>query len=211
VAKGTEAETQDASSKVTVPYTSNRSYEDYDEIVRKSREYIIAGDIIQVVPSQRLARPTEAAPLDLYRALRGSNPSPYMFFLELDDFHIIGASPELLVRVEDGLMLNFPLAGTRPRVKTPEQDAALAEELLNNEKERAEHIMLVDLGRNDVGRVCIPGSVEVTDLMRIVRYSHVMHLESEVHGQLRPDRPALLPPGGHLVRRAQSPCDGDYL
>jgi anthranilate synthase component 1 len=188
VAKGTEAETQDASSKVTVPYTSNRSYEDYDEIVRKSREYIIAGDIIQVVPSQRLARPTEAAPLDLYRALRGSNPSPYMFFLELDDFHIIGASPELLVRVEDGLMLNFPLAGTRPRGKTPEQDAALAEELLNNEKERAEHIMLVDLGRNDVGRVCIPGSVEVTDLMRIVRYSHVMHLESEVHGQLRPDR-----------------------
>jgi anthranilate synthase component 1 len=188
VAKGTEAETQDASSKVTVPYTSNRSYEDYDEIVRKSREYIIAGDIIQVVPSQRLARPTEAAPLDLYRALRGSNPSPYMFFLELDDFHIIGASPELLVRVEDGLMLNFPLAGTRPRGKTPEQDEALAEELLNNEKERAEHIMLVDLGRNDVGRVCIPGSVEVTDLMRIVRYSHVMHLESEVHGQLRPDR-----------------------
>ena len=183
-----KADPSTSSGRAGLSYTSNRSYEDYDEIVRKSREYIIAGDIIQVVPSQRLARPTEAAPLDLYRALRGSNPSPYMFFLELDDFHIIGASPELLVRVEDGLVLNFPLAGTRPRGKTPEQDEALAEELLNNEKERAEHIMLVDLGRNDVGRVSIPGSVEVTDLMRIVRYSHVMHLESEVHGQLRPDR-----------------------
>ena len=187
-AGGTRAEAQVAESNVTVPYTSNRSYEDYDEIVRKSREYIIAGDIIQVVPSQRLARPTEAESLDLYRALRGSNPSPYMFFLVLDDFHIIGASPELLVRVEDGLVLNFPLAGTRPRGKTPEEDEALAEELRNNEKEKAEHIMLVDLGRNDVGRVSIPGTVEVTDLMRIVKYSHVMHLESEIHGQLRPDR-----------------------
>ncbi len=177
-----------SSGRTEVSYTSNRTYEEYDEIVRKSREYIIAGDIIQVVPSQRLARPTEASPLDLYRALRGSNPSPYMFFLELDDFHIIGASPELLVRVEEGLVLNFPLAGTRPRGKTPEQDEALAEELKNNEKEKAEHIMLVDLGRNDVGRVSIPGSVEVTDLMRIVKYSHVMHLESEIHGQLRPDR-----------------------
>ena len=169
-------------------YSSNRSYEEYDEIVRRSREYIIAGDIIQVVPSQRLERPTDAAPLDLYRALRGANPSPYMFLLNLDDFQIIGASPELLVRVEDGLVLNFPLAGTRRRGHTPEEDEALAEELRTNEKERAEHIMLVDLGRNDVGRVSIPGSVEVTDLMRVVRYSHVMHLESEVHGQLRPDR-----------------------
>ncbi|MEE2656279.1 MAG: anthranilate synthase component I [Chloroflexota bacterium] len=184
----TEVETKGEETTVAESYTSNRSYEDYCEIVRKSREYIIAGDIIQVVPSQRLARPTEAEPLDLYRALRGSNPSPYMFFLELDDFHIIGASPELLVRVEDGLVLNFPLAGTRPRGKTPEQDEEMAKELLSNEKERAEHIMLVDLGRNDVGRVSIPGSVEVTDLMRIVKYSHVMHLESEVHGRLRPDR-----------------------
>ena len=169
-------------------YTSNRSYEEYDEIVRQSREYIIAGDIIQVVPSQRLERPTEAAPLDLYRALRATNPSPYMYHLQLDDFHIIGASPELLVRVEDGLVWNFPLAGTRRRGHTPEEDDALAEELRNNEKERAEHIMLVDLGRNDVGRVSIPGTVEVTDLMRIVKYSHVMHLESEVQGRLRPDR-----------------------
>ena len=184
----TALESQRQATRVKESYTSNRSFEDYDDIVRKSREYIIAGDIIQVVPSQRLARPTKAEPLDLYRALRGSNPSPYMFFLELDDFHIIGASPELLVRVEDSLVLNFPLAGTRPRGKTPEQDEEMANELLNNEKERAEHIMLVDLGRNDVGRVSIPGSVEVTDLMRIVKYSHVMHLESEVHGQLRPDR-----------------------
>ena len=171
-------------------YTSNRSYEEYDEIVRRSRDYIIAGDIIQVVPSQRLERPTDAAPLDLYRALRGTNPSPYMYLLELDDFHIIGASPELLVRVEDGLVLNFPLAGTRRRGRNQEEDEALAEELRTNEKERAEHIMLVDLGRNDVGRVAIPGTVEVHDLMRVVKYSHVMHLESEVHGQLRPTAPS---------------------
>ena len=111
-----------------------------------------------------------------------------MYYLELDGFHIVGASPELLVRVEDRKVLNFPLAGTRRRGKTPEEDQALAQDLVTDGKERAEHIMLVDLGRNDVGRVCIPGSVEVTDLMRIVKYSHVMHLESEVHGQLRPDR-----------------------
>ena len=110
-----------------------------------------------MVPSQRLERPTDAAPLDLYRALRGTNPSPYMYLLELDDFHIIGASPELLVRVEDGLVLNFPLAGTRRRGRNQEEDDALAEELRTNEKERAEHIMLVDLGRNDVGRVCHSG------------------------------------------------------
>ena len=169
-------------------YTSNRSYEEYDEIVRQSRDYIIAGDIIQVVPSQRLERPTESSPLDLYRALRSTNPSPYMYLLELDDFHIIGASPELLVRVEDGRVLNFPLAGTRRRGRTVEEDEELARELQSNETERAEHIMLVDRGRNDVGRVAIPGTVEVHDLMRVVKYSHVMHLESEVHGQLRPDR-----------------------
>ena len=196
-------------------YTSNRSYEEYDEIVRRSRDYIIAGDIIQVVPSQRLERPTDAAPLDLYRALRGTNPSPYMYLLELDDFHIIGASPELLVRVEDGLVLNFPLAGTRRRGRNQEEDEALAEELRTNEKERAEHIMLVDLGRNDVGRVAIPGTVEVHDLMRVVKYSHVMHLESEVHGQLRPDRTiydALRSclPAGTLSGRAEGAGNGDH-
>ena len=170
------------------PYASNFTQEAYLEVVRQAKEYIVAGDIIQVVPSQRLARSTSAAPLDIYRALRAINPSPYMYYLELDDFHIVGASPELLVRVEDSVVLNFPLAGTRPRGATPEEDEALAQELRSDEKEQAEHIMLVDLGRNDVGRISLPGTVQVTDLMRIVRYSHVMHLESEVQGRLRPDR-----------------------
>ena len=169
-------------------YTSNMSQERYEAMVEQVKEYIYAGDIIQAVPSQRLARPTKAAPLDIYRALRALNPSPYMYYLSLDDFSIVGASPELLVRVDDGLVYNFPLAGTRPRGTTTEEDEALAAELKADEKERAEHIMLVDLGRNDVGRVSQPGTVEVTDLMRVVRYSHVMHLESEVQGRLREDR-----------------------
>ena len=168
--------------------TSNFDWEAYHEVVRRCKEYIVAGDVIQVVPSQRWARPTTAAPFDIYRELRALNPSPYMYFLTLDDFYIIGASPEALVTVEDGVVRNFPLAGTRRRGATPEEDEALAQELRNDEKERAEHIMLVDLGRNDVGRVSEPGSVEVTDLMRVVRYSHVMHLESEIHGRLRADR-----------------------
>ena len=180
-------------------YSSNTTKEKYEAMVERVKEYIYAGDIIQAVPSQRLARPTNAPPLDIYRALRALNPSPYMYFLSLDDFSIVGASPELLVRVEDGLVYNFPLAGTRPRGATTEADEALATELKADEKERAEHIMLVDLGRNDVGRVSQPGSVEVTDLMRVVRYSHVMHLESEVQGRLREDRTIydalrLLPP-----------------
>ena len=169
-------------------YSSNTTKEQYEAMVERVKEYIYAGDIIQAVPSQRLARPTKAAPLDIYRALRALNPSPYMYFLSLDDFSIVGASPELLVRVDDGLVYNFPLAGTRPRGATTEEDEALALELKADEKERAEHIMLVDLGRNDVGRVSQPGTVEVTDLMRVVRYSHVMHLESEVQGRLREDR-----------------------
>lgn len=168
--------------------SSNTTQPQYESTVDRIKEYIYAGDIIQAVPSQRLARPTTASAFDIYRALRGLNPSPYMYFLSLDGFHIVGASPELLVRVEDGLVYNFPLAGTRPRGATPAADQALAAELQSDEKERAEHIMLVDLGRNDVGRVSKPGTVEVTDLMRVVRYSHVMHLESEVHGQLREDR-----------------------
>jgi anthranilate synthase component 1 len=170
-----------------VSLSSNFTQAQYEAVVRRCQEYVVAGDIIQVVPSQRLARPTRADPFDIYRALRVLNPSPYMYFLELNGFHIIGASPELLVRVEDGEVLSFPLAGTRPRGATPQEDEAMARELLASEKERAEHIMLVDLARNDVGRVCQPGSVKVTDLMRTVRYSHVMHLESEVHGRLRPD------------------------
>ncbi|MBI4312090.1 MAG: anthranilate synthase component I [Chloroflexi bacterium] len=167
---------------------SNVAPEQYHDIVRRCREYIIAGDIIQVVPSRRVARPTSATPFNIYRALRALNPSPYMYFLHLGDFHIIGASPEALVRVEDGMVYTFPLAGTRARGATPEQDEALALELRADEKERAEHIMLVDLGRNDLGRICQPGSVQATDIMRVVRYSHVMHLESEIRGKLRPDR-----------------------
>ena len=167
---------------------SNITKEEYFKLVNKIKEYIYAGDVIQTVLSQRLERPTNATPLDIYRALRTLNPSPYMYYLALDGFHIVGASPELLVRVEDGIIYNFPLAGTRPRGKTKQEDEALETELMNNEKERAEHVMLVDLGRNDVGRISKTGSVEVTDLMRVVRYSHVMHLESEVHGTLREDR-----------------------
>lgn len=164
---------------------SNVTKEEYEAKVETIKEYIFAGDIIQAVLSQRFSRPTTAKPLDVYRALRTLNPSPYMYYLSLDGFHIIGASPELLVRVEDGQVYNFPLAGTRPRGKTPSEDEALAKELQSDEKELAEHIMLVDLGRNDVGRIAEAGTVEVTELMRIVRYSHVMHLESEVTGKLR--------------------------
>ncbi|MQF82958.1 anthranilate synthase component I, partial [SAR202 cluster bacterium AD-802-E10_MRT_200m] len=173
---------------VDIPYKSNFSQETYHELVKRAKEFIVAGDIIQVVLSQRLERPTMMDPLDIYRALRRINPSPYLYYLELGDFHIVGASPELLVRVEDNVVLNMPLAGTRPRGKTPEEDVTLAEELRLDEKEIAEHIMLVDLGRNDVGRVSEPGSVTVNDLMRIVQYSHVMHLESEVQGFLKSDR-----------------------
>ena len=167
---------------------SNWTQDEYKAMVNRVKEYIFAGDIIQAVPSQRLSTNTKASPFNIYRALRTLNPSPYMYYLHLDNFHIVGASPELLVRVEDGLVYNFPLAGTRRRGSTPEEDLALEIELKNDEKEKAEHIMLVDLGRNDVGRVAKPGSVEVTDLMRIVKYSHVMHLESEVRGVLREDR-----------------------
>jgi len=164
---------------------SNFSRETYEEVVRRCKEYVIDGDIIQVVPSRRVARPTFAAPFDIYRSLRSLNPSPYMYFLELGGFHIIGASPEALVRVEDGWVYNFPLAGTYRRGSTAEEDNELARKLRRDEKEVAEHIMLVDLGRNDVGRIAEPGTVKVTDLMRVVKYSHVMHLESEIQGRLR--------------------------
>ena len=174
----------------SIEISSNVTEEEFKNKVKKVKEYIYAGDIIQAVLSQRLSKKTEAEPFDIYRALRTLNPSPYMYFLELDGFHIVGASPELLVRVEDGIVYNFPLAGTRPRGATPSEDDALAEELKADEKERAEHIMLVDLGRNDVGRVAEAGSVEVTDLMRVVKYSNVMHLESEVRGKPRQDKDA---------------------
>ncbi|MBM3935235.1 MAG: anthranilate synthase component I [SAR202 cluster bacterium] len=169
----------------TPAITHNMTRERYDEIVKKTKEYILAGDIIQAVLSQRLRRPTTAHPFNIYRALRAINPSPYMYYLQLDDFQIVGASPEMLVQVDRGTVATRPIAGTRPRGKTQEQDLQNEKDLLADEKERAEHIMLVDLGRNDVGRVCRPGTVKVTDLMVIERYSHVMHIVSHVTGKLR--------------------------
>jgi anthranilate synthase component 1 len=154
-------------------------------MVETAKEYIAAGDIFQVVLSQRVDVPTPAHPFTLYRALRTINPSPYMFYLDIGDHHVVGASPELLVRVEDGVVTNHPIAGTRPRGTDPDHDAQLADELLADEKERAEHIMLVDLGRNDVGRVSKPGTVRVPRLMEIERFSHVMHIVSNVEGEIR--------------------------
>jgi anthranilate synthase component I len=167
--------------------TSNLTREKFEEAVQKIKEYITAGEAIQVVPSQRLAQPTNLPPFEIYRALRTINPSPYMFYLDFNDFQIVGASPEVLVRVEDGIVVTRPLAGTRPRGKTPEEDALLEKELRNDEKERAEHIMLVDLGRNDIGRVSQPGTVTVSELMDVERYSHVMHLVTHIQGKLRKD------------------------
>ncbi len=169
------------------PVEASRTRESYGAMVERAREYICDGDIIQVVPSQRLWRKTSAHPFQVYRALRTVNPSPYMYYLSLGDFHIVGASPEMLVRVEDGVVTTHPIAGTRPRGKTAEEDDALAAELKGDEKERAEHIMLVDLGRNDIGRVSQPGTVRVPQLMEVERYSHVMHIVSHVTGKLRPE------------------------
>ena len=170
--------------------TSNTSRKAFEANVQKIKEYITAGEAIQVVYSQRLSRPTNLPPFEIYRALRTINPSPYMFYLDYGDFQIIGASPEVLVRVEDGNVMTRPLAGSRPRGKTPAEDAVLEQELRNDEKERAEHIMLVDLGRNDIGRVSEAGSVKVSELMDVERYSHIMHLVTHVQGKLRPDMDA---------------------
>ncbi|HEY1349597.1 MAG TPA: anthranilate synthase component I [Ktedonobacteraceae bacterium] len=173
--------------QAAAPVVSNRTQAEFEAMVETAREYIRAGDIFQVVLSQRLSRPVQAAPFTVYRALRAINPSPYMFFLDLADFSLIGASPELLVRVEDREVTIHPIAGSRGRGTTPEEDDALATELRTDPKECAEHVMLLDLGRNDVGRVSLPGTVQVTECMQIERYSHVMHLVSNVTGQLRPD------------------------
>jgi anthranilate synthase component 1 len=170
--------------------TSNTSRKAFEANVQKIKEYITAGEAIQVVYSQRLSRPTDLPPFEIYRALRTINPSPYMFYLDYGDFQIVGASPEVLVRVEDGNVMTRPLAGSRPRGKTPAEDAVLEQELRNDEKERAEHIMLVDLGRNDIGRVSEAGSVKVSELMDVERYSHIMHLVTHVQGKLRPDMDA---------------------
>jgi anthranilate synthase component 1 len=167
------------------PITSNLTKGQFVTGVRKAKEYITQGDIFQVVLSQRLSRRTSAAPFDLYRILRSLNPSPYMYYLHCGEFSVVGSSPEILVRKEGEEVILRPIAGTRPRGRTEEEDGHLAEELLQDEKERAEHIMLVDLGRNDVGRVCRYGTVRVKELYAIERYSHVMHLVSEVRGKLR--------------------------
>ena len=172
-------------------FTSNVSKPDYMRMVEACKEYIRAGDIFQVVPSQRLHTQTGADPFNIYRALRVINPSPYMFYLKLGGLRLIGSSPEVMVKVEDGLITLRPIAGTRRRGATDEEDRALEEDLLADPKERAEHIMLVDLGRNDVGRVAEYNSVKVTDCMVIERYSHVMHIVSNVVGKLRTDCTAL--------------------
>ncbi len=177
-------------SPVSLEPRSNFTREQYEAVVRHCQEYIKAGDIFQVVPSQRFEVETRARPFDIYRVLRVVNPSPFLFYLTFSDFALIGSSPEILVRVEDGLVTIRPLAGTRPRGRTEAEDRALADELLADPKERAEHIMLVDLGRNDVGRVAEYGSVQLTDVMKVERYSHVMHITSNVTGRLRPDQTA---------------------
>ena len=161
------------------------------EAVRRAKEYIFAGDVMQVQISQRTSRALGATPLELYRALRSVNPSPYMYYFDFGDHHVVGASPEILVRLAGDTVTLRPIAGTRPRGATPQADAAAAQELLADPKERAEHVMLIDLGRNDVGRVAATGSVKVTERMVIERYSHVMHIVSNVEGRLKPGLGAL--------------------
>ncbi|HEX7568947.1 MAG TPA: anthranilate synthase component I [Verrucomicrobiae bacterium] len=169
-------------------FASNLTPEKFQANVLAAKKYITAGDIIQVVGSQRFSAPVTASPLNIYRATRSTNPSPYMFLLELDGFSLVGASPELHIRCEEGKVEIRPIAGTRPRGKTEAEDLALEKELLADPKERAEHVMLVDLARNDIGRVCDFGSVQVKDLMIIERYSHVMHIVSQVEGKLSADK-----------------------
>jgi anthranilate synthase component 1 len=164
---------------------SSLSREAFEAAVEKVKDYVLAGDVMQVVPSQRMSVPFSAPPLNLYRALRNLNPSPYLYFLDLDDFQVVGSSPEILVRAERGVATVRPIAGTRRRGATDEEDRALEAELLADPKEIAEHLMLIDLGRNDVGRIARTGSVRVTENMVVERYSHVMHIVSNVEGDLR--------------------------
>ena len=166
-------------------FTSNCTKERYMQVVEACKEYIKAGDIFQVVPSQRLTVETDATPFDIYRSLRVVNPSPFLFLLNTPELTLVGSSPEILCRVEDGIVTNRPIAGTRPRGKTRAEDLALEEEMLADPKERAEHIMLVDLARNDVGRVAEFNSIDLSDIMIVERYSHVMHIVSDVKGKLR--------------------------
>jgi anthranilate synthase component 1 len=173
-----------------VPFESNVPKERFFANVAKAKEYITAGDIIQVVGSQRFSTAVKASALDIYRAARSINPSPYMFLLELEGLSLVGASPEIHVRCENRRVEIRPIAGTRPRGKTEEEDLANEKELLSDPKERAEHVMLVDLARNDLGRVCDYGTVQVKDLMIIERYSHVMHIVSQVEGRLNEHKTA---------------------
>jgi len=171
-------------------FNSEFSQQGFEAAVEKARQYIIDGDAMQIVLSQRLSIPYRSAPIDLYRALRSLNPSPYLYYLNLGDHHVVGSSPEILVRLEDETVTVRPIAGTRPRGGTPARDLELEQELLNDPKELAEHLMLIDLGRNDAGRVSQVGSVELTEKMIVERYSHVMHIVSNVEGRIRPDMSA---------------------
>lgn len=177
--------------KKKIKVTSNCSEAQYKKMVAQSKKHIYAGDIIQVVLSQRFTAKISVAPFDIYRSLRALNPSPYMFYLDFDGLQLVGASPELLVRCEEGLVETRPIAGTRPRGKTQVEDEALEKDLLSDPKEKAEHVMLVDLGRNDLGRVCKEGTVKLSEFMSVERYSHVMHIVSNVQGQISDDKDAL--------------------
>ena len=172
-------------------FVSEFGEEAFKAAVDRIRQYTQAGDVMQVVLAQRMSIPFSADPIDLYRALRSLNPSPYMYFMDLRDFQIVSSSPEILARLEDGVAFNRPLAGTRRRGHTPEEDLALERELLADPKEIAEHLMLIDLGRNDIGKVCEIGSVEVTEQFAIERYSHVMHIASHVTGKLQAEKTAM--------------------
>ena len=185
------AEAKDEPGKLTGEVTPLFSKEEYCSMVEKARHYIKEGDIFQIVLSNRLSAPYEGSLLNMYRTLRTVNPSPYMFYFSGTDVEVAGASPETLVKLEDGILHTYPLAGTRPRGKTPEEDRKLEEELLQDEKELAEHNMLVDLGRNDLGKISRFGSVQVETFHDILRFSHVMHIGSTVRGEIREDKDAL--------------------
>src|SRR5215470_2980531 len=183
--------TEHDAGPIDVPAKSNTTRDEFRAMVRKAKDYIVAGDVFQVVLAQRFEAPFALPPFSLYRALRRTNPSPYLYFLDFGDFAVAGSSPEILVKVSSDVVTIRPIAGTRHRGATPVEDKALAEELLADPKERAEHLMLLDLGRNDVGRVAGIGTVKVTDQFFIERYSHVMHIVSNVEGKLAKDRDAL--------------------
>ena len=169
-------------------FKPNMAIEDFKGMVEKSKGYIQAGDIIQVVGSQRFEKETTADPVTIYRLLRRLNPSPYMFILKMDGLDLVGSSPEMMIKVQDGTVETRPIAGSRPRGKSPEEDLQMEESLLADEKELAEHVMLVDLARNDLGRVCDYGSVKVNQFKRVERYSHIMHIVSDVTGKLRREK-----------------------